>query len=122
VDDSPLARLVGQDLDTVAFVRDYIELRIDYSTLRALGPVAGSIDGVGWQLGDDGATDLLRRYIGRTVTAAEIVEDEHIRLAFGGEDRIDVSLRPADRVGPEAANFMPARVDGRPDTGAMWIW
>jgi hypothetical protein len=122
VDDAPLAGLVGQELDSVSFVRDYIELRIDYSILRALGPVAGLIGGIRWRLDDEHGADLLRRYIGRAVTTAEIIENERISLVFGSDDRIDLSLKPEDRVGPEAAHFVPARKDGRPDTAAMWIW
>ncbi|HET6832369.1 MAG TPA: hypothetical protein VFH30_00775 [Acidimicrobiales bacterium] len=122
MDNPPLAELVGQELDTVSFVRDYLELRIDYSILRALRAVTGSIDGLSWQLGDNGAADLLLRYIGRTVMAVEVVEHERISLAFGAEDWIDVSLREQDRVGPEAAHFVPAREDGRLDVAAMWIW
>jgi hypothetical protein len=35
--------LSGGDLDTVAFVRDYVELRIDYNILRCMtGPIVTS--------------------------------------------------------------------------------
>ena len=92
------AGLVGQELDTVSFVRDYIELRIGYSILRALGPAAGSSTALGGALDDERGADLLRRYIGRAVTTAEIIENERILLVFGSDDRIDLSLPGGPRL------------------------
>ena len=106
----------------VSFVRDYVELRIDYSVLRAITDPTGSIDGIEWRLSDDCAADLLRRYIGLTVSVAEVVEHDHLTLVFDSGDRISVSLRPNDRCGPEAAHFVPATPDGGLDTAAMWVW
>lgn len=120
--DAPLDCLVGQELDTVSFVRDYVELRIDYSIVRALTAPTGSIGGIEWELYDEGAADLLRRYIGLTVSAAEVIDDERITLFFGGSDRIDVSLRPADHGGLEAAHFVPALPGGQLDLAGMWVW
>lgn len=117
-----LEQVVGKEIDTVSFVRDYVELRIDYSILRALTNPTGSVDGIAWRLGDSGAADTMLRYIGRWVEAVEIVESEHIMLRLGGDDSYLISLRPEDRIGPEAANFVPARRDGSLDSSAMWVW
>lgn len=106
----------------VSFVRDYLELRIDYSILRALTPPTGIAEGVRWQFSEDGSADLLRTYIGKTVSAVELVEGERISLFFNSGDRIDVSLREDDRVGPESAHFVPALADGRLDTASLWVW
>jgi hypothetical protein len=106
----------------VSFVRDHVELRVDHSILRALTGPTGCIDGINWRLVDEGSADRLRRHIGLTVAAVQVVDDDHITLAFDSGDRIDVSLRPDDRVGPEAAHFVPAAQNGRPDTAATWIW
>lgn len=122
MDAGPLAKLVGHELDMVSFVRDYVELRVNYSILRALTGPTGCIDGINWRLSDEGSADRLRRYIGLTVSAVQVVDDDHITLIFESGDRIDVSLRPDDRLGPEAAHFVPAAQDGRPDAAAMWIW
>jgi hypothetical protein len=122
MDHGPLAMLVGYEVDMVSFVRDYVELRVDYSILRFLTGPTGYIDGINWRLADEGSADRLRRYIGLTVSAVSVVEDDHIALVFVSGDRIDVSLRPDDRVGPEAAHLVPATSDGRPDTTNMWIW
>lgn len=118
----PLGGLVGQELDTVSFVRDYVELRIDYSIVRALTEPSGTIDGIAWRLNDEGAADVMRRYVGRTVADVEMTQDQRILLTFDRDAWLEIPLRPQDRSGPEAAHFIPARVDGTLDTAAMWVW
>lgn len=120
--EDPLGILVGQDVDAVSFVRDYVEVRIDYSIVRALTAPSGTIDGIAWRLGDDGAADVMRRYIGRTVAQVEVSEDQRIMLTFDRDTWLEISLRPERRLGPEAAHFIPARADGTLDPAAMWVW
>ena len=120
MDNPSIMRLVGQELDMVSFVRDYVQLRIDYSVVTALAVVRGSIGGASWRLGDDCSADWLRKYISRTVTAVEVIEDERIVLMFGA-DRIELSLRQEDRTGPEAVHFVLAGEDGRP-SGVWSVW
>ena len=119
---SGLEQVVGQEIDTVSFVRDYVELRIDYSILRALTPPTGVIDGIEWKFGDPGSVDTMLRYIGRRVAAVEIIETKQLVLRLDHDDAFQVSLRAEDRVGAEAAHFVPARPDGSLDPAAMWIW
>ncbi len=106
----------------VSFVRDYVELRIDYSIVRALTEPTGSIGGIRWRGDEAGSADLLRQYIGLTVEAAEVVEDDRISIRFDSQDWIAISLSADDRVGAEAAHFVPALPDGRLDVGEMWVW
>lgn len=106
----------------MGFVHDYVELRIDYSIVRALTEPSGTIDGTTWQLNDEGAADVMRRYIGRTVVEVEVQQDQRILLTFDRDAWLEISLRTQDMSGPEAAHFIPARVDGTPDTAAMWVW
>lgn len=120
--DSPFDVLVGQELDTVSFVRDYVELRIDYSIVRLLTDPSGSIDGDVWQLTQTGGAGALRRYIGRSVVATEFDEHEHLQLFFNEGASIKASLRDADRSGPEALHFMPADAKGQVHTATMRIW
>ena len=99
VSGASLDRLVGQEIDTVSFVRDYVELRIDYSILRAITSPTGTVDGIAWHLDSPGAADTMRRYIGKWVVAVELVEDERLSLVLDGGGTFDISLRPEDRVG-----------------------
>jgi hypothetical protein len=112
VDDHPFDSLLGHELDTVSFVRDDVELRIDYSIVRLLTLPFGSIDGDDWRLTDTQGADALRRYIGLTVVSTDFVEDDRLRLEFDGGGSIAASLREADRVGAEALHFVPALPNG----------
>jgi hypothetical protein len=109
---APLARLVGHELDTVSFVRDDIELRIDHSIVRVLTEPSGISGGDPWRLSDECGADILHRYIGLSVVAADVIEDDRISLVFDTGGTIELSLRLEDRTGPEAAHFVPARPDG----------
>jgi len=121
-EENSLGTLVGGELDTVSFGRDYVELRIDYSIVRALTDPSGTIDGVAWRFRDKGAADVMRRYIGRKVTDVEVTPDQRILLTFDRDAWLEISLRPEDVRRPEAAHFVPAQADGTPDIAAMWIW
>lgn len=105
----------------MSFVRDYVEFRIDYSILRALTPPTGTIDGTRWSFPTDPAPSLLRSYIGRPIRGIALTPDR-ILISFTDEAEIEISLRPDDRQGPEAAHFVPASADGTPDASRMWIW
>ena len=120
--DSPFDAVVGGELDTVSFVSDYVELRIDYSIVRLLTDPSGSIDGDDWRLTGTAGADTLRRYIGRSVVEADFVEDHHLILHFAGGPTLCAPLRDEDRRGPEALHFMPADERGEVHTSNMWIW
>lgn len=120
--ENPLGILVGREVDAVSFVRNCVELRIDYSILRALTNPTGTIDGIPWRLADKRAADVMRRYIGRTVVDVEVTQDQRILLMFDRDAWFEISLRQEDRPGAEAAHFVPARADGIPDVAAMWVW
>jgi hypothetical protein len=89
---APLARLVGHELDTVSFVRDDIELRIDHSIVRVLTEPSGISGGDPWRLSDECGADILRRYIGLSVVAADVIEDDRISLVFDTGERQSTSL------------------------------
>lgn len=120
--DSPFDSLVGGELHSVSFVRDYVELRVDYSIVRLLADPFGRIDGEDWRLSSGSAADVLRRYIGRTVMATEFDEYDHLRLHFDDGSFIDASLRDDARVGPEALHFLPADAGGTVHVEDMWVW
>ena len=117
-----LEQIVGKEIDTVSFVRDYVEIRIDYSILRALTNPTGSVDKITWRFGDPGSADTMLRYIGRWVFAVEVIEGQHLMLRLDGDYTFVISLRQEDRRCAEAAHFVPARPDGSLDSAAMFVW
>ena len=122
VSDSPFDAVVGHELDTVSFVRDYVELRIDYSVFRLLTAPTGVINDDSWCLTDAGGADALRGYIGRSIVATSFDEHEHLLLVFDDNAIIRASLLDEDRSGPEALHFMPADGKGTVHTATMYIW
>lgn len=119
--------LTGGELDTVAFVRDYVELRIDYNVLRCMtGPIVIS-DGREVRFPSEGSRDALCGLIGGVVEKVEITADAiELRMASG-----ESLICPLDRrsrtlaegaVLPEALHFVPADLRGQPDGSRMVIW
>jgi len=100
-----LRRLIGRDVSSVEFVRDYVQLRFDGPTLTAVTTPSVSAGGRVYRWKDGGYRDMLCGRIGKHVTAAEIVANEYLRLCF--EDGVDlsISLRPDDYDVAEAATF-----------------
>ncbi|MCP4078623.1 MAG: hypothetical protein GY743_00075 [Planctomycetaceae bacterium] len=117
-----LSALVGGEVDTVSFVRDYVELRIDYSIFRALTDPSGTISGQAWQFPTPHCADLMRGYIGQRVSGIEIQDGQMIRLTFESNDVFEVSLRDDDRTGPEAAHLLVADEYGETSPERMYVW
>jgi hypothetical protein len=124
----PLSRLVGGDLDTVSFVRDYVEFRIDYNVLRALtDPVVEMPDGAIHRFPHPGSRDALCSLIDTTVTAAVEIgprdrSDCRLELKTSAGHTFVIPLDSASMVGPEAAHLIRADERGRPMGAEMVVW
>jgi len=99
--------LVGEELNGVCFVMDYVEFHFNGPVLRALGRVK-----VRTRLGEaafpgPGSCEALCELIGAVVREVQIKEDAEIFLSFIDGEELRISLAEADRVGPEAAHFVP---------------
>ena len=115
-----LAALRGGHLDTVSFVQDYVEFRINYNVLRALAPpvVEGS-DGRRLRFPEPGSRDALCELIDTWVVSADEVGsdesgDRRIEVRTDAEHVLTIPLS-GDAGGPEFAHLVP--VDG-----GMFIW
>jgi hypothetical protein len=123
-----LERLVGGHVDTVSFVMDYVEFRIDYCILRALtNPVVRLADGQTGTFPDPGSRDALCRLIDSTVVSA-VEAGTRERGDFRIEIRTDVGhtlVVPLDSHslrGAEGAHLVPADERGQVDVARMMIW
>lgn len=120
--------LVGGDVDAVAFVRDYVEFRVDYNVLRALTPPQIlTPDGQLHRFPHAESRDALCTLIDAAVVAAEELGsdetgDPRIEVRTDSGHVLIVPLDSRTRVGPEAAHLVPADASGSPDTAGMWIW
>lgn len=122
-----LAPLMRGDLNTVSFVRDYVEVRIDYNIVRCMtGPIVRTASG-DFRFPQPGSRDALCGLIDAVVNRVE-VSDDAIELHMDSGDVLVLPLDeksrtlPDGRVLPEAVHFVPADARGRLDTAKMAIW
>lgn len=110
--------LVGEELASVCFVRDYVELRFDGPIIRSfLGPIVELKD---WQVRfpEKGSRDALCLLIGSEI--AEVLESlAELSLRLDGGQIIRVPLQVEGS--HEAAHFVPM-VEGELQVGRMLIW
>jgi hypothetical protein len=96
-----LQRLIGEKLESVTFVHDYVQLGWARSGLNAYTmPVAVTPSGI-YMVGAPEYRQVLYRLEGRIVTKVD-VPDECVRLLFEGGTSLSISLRDEDYSCPEA--------------------
>jgi hypothetical protein len=122
--DDELARLIRGHLDTVSFVMDYVEFRIDYHVLRALnGPRVELRDGTTASFPEPGSRDALCELIDTEVADARVVreaDDPRIEVRTTRGDVLCISLD--DTEFPESAHLVPADEQRQARVGGMYIW
>jgi len=104
---SSIRSLVGEPLNAVSFVMDYVELHFNGSTVRALtAPYVEATHSV-VRFPDAGSRDALCHLIGREVTQIDL--SEHVlRLTFG-TSAIRIPLDDGSATGPEVLHWIPHR-------------
>src|SRR2546425_6399588 len=111
----PLSPVVGAQLSSVEFVRDYVQLRFDGPCLTAFTPPMMRVGKTWVKWGSPGYRDLLCDRIATTVCLASVIEEKEIRIEFDDGALLAISLRPEDYSGAEAAMF-----DNGPQE--TWVW
>lgn len=114
--------LVGEELNTVAFVMDYVEFHFNGPVLRALTNPIVQAGGSQTQFPEAGSRDALCSLIGLEVVAVQIREDDRIELVMNGGRVLTIPLEPESRVGSEALHFVPAAKNGTLRVADMLIW
>ncbi len=112
-----LAALVGQELTSLEFVMDYVQLHFDRQHLSIISPPVLVAEGCqhGWESRE--LCQLLRECIRRRVVSTSVREGDRLTLCFDNGYELSVSLRPQDYVAPEAVEYTPDDLKGE-----MWIW
>ena len=100
--------LVGEELNIVSFVMDYVEFHFNGPVLRALTNPIVELNGGRWQFPSEGSRDALCALIGREVEVAVHRSHDRIELRLGQHATLTIPLDDASYVGPEAAHFMPS--------------
>jgi len=97
--------VLGAELYSVQFVRDYVQLWFHGSSLDnsltaySLPIVSDSRGRYGWD--DERYGNRLRSLIDHTVTLAEIIPDKELRLQFDNEMEVSIPLDGSSYTGPE---------------------
>lgn len=98
-----LEDLVGEEVSSVAFVRDYVEIHFDGPILRLLQTVTVRANDRSVVWPDAGSRDMLCELIGRTVRSIAS-SDTSISIAFPDGFEV-VTVQAADQ--GEFAHFVP---------------
>lgn len=103
-----MREIVGKRLTTVVFgVFGHLSLEFDGPSLVVHNPASLQVKERILRFDDTGFRDALCSRLGQVVSDVQISDDE-LRIVFGGQSSLSVSLREADFVGPEAGTFYSA--------------
>ena len=98
--------LEGEQLSSVEFVQDYVQLRFDGPRLTvytSVHKVTRNEKSVAW--GDAGYRDALCSLIGHKVKKALVIDSESLSFTFDDGSVWSMSLRDEDYRGPEALMY-----------------
>ena len=99
-----MQEIVGHELSSVEFVRDYIQFRFDGPCLTAITRPTLISSAAALGPNDPGFRDGLCSEIGVKVAAVQITGVELI-IVFADSCRLVFSLRDEDYIGPESLNY-----------------
>jgi hypothetical protein len=98
--------LLGEPVNAVSFVMDYVEFHFNGQVIRALSSPILETQSGRFQFPSAGSRDALCSLIEDTVTDVQASEDSSLTLSFSSGARLTVPLDHQSRVGPEAVHFM----------------
>jgi hypothetical protein len=99
-----LGKLVGHELSSVTFVRDYAQFAFDGPSMNTYTMPTVACGSENLSQGQPGYRDALCRQIGCRVERTE-VDDQRMSIVFEGGAAVSISLRDEDYRGPEALQF-----------------
>ena len=94
--------LCGEQLSSVTFVQDYLQLWFDGPGINVTNPLTvetGAVSVTSWQ---PGFRDALCGQIAKIVKTVEFIDKEAFVIGFEDGSRLSVSLREKDYTTPEA--------------------
>ncbi len=115
LNDRGLDMIVGEFMDSVSFVMDYINLSFCGGVLTTHTYPEVTLESGILRLADSGYRDALCALIGAKVESVDLRPGEVLRILFQDQRAISISMRPDDAVGPEYVEFTSA-------SGLCWSW
>ena len=114
---SELDDLIGAEVGSVAFVRDYVEINFDGPIVRSLSSPIINVGGADFRFPDAGSRDALCELIGTSLEGVH-ESDAEIVLRF---DAATLVIPKQGDTGAEIAHFVPF-AEGRLMVEQMLIW
>jgi len=104
---SRINSIISEPLSAVSFVQDYVEFHFDGKIVRSLtNPLVRVLDKT-CKFPEVGSRDCFCSLIGQTVESVIVEDEDRIELIFTLGARLIISLAESERIGPEAAHFVP---------------
>jgi hypothetical protein len=100
-----LQMLIGEQLSTVTFVQDYLQLHFDGPRLTVFSHAVVMHGDKIFHWGKPGFRDALCNSIAKQVTEARVAYGDTIAIRFADGAMIKISLKDEDYSGGEAVNF-----------------
>lgn len=114
-ENQPFVSIIGAELSSIEFVRDYIQFRFDGPCLSAITDPFILIEGKKYNRGERGYNDKLIEFIGLPIIDVLLIENTVLSLHFSQQRSINISLDPKDYVTAEAIIYSDS-------LGNDWIW
>lgn len=114
--ENPFDVLIGEEINAVCFVMDYVEVHFNGPILRALANPTLEFERERHEFPLPGSRDALCSLIGSEAQAFEVEEDLRFRMLTRAGHVLSVPLSQEARVGPEAAQLFLG--EGEP----MYVW
>jgi len=100
--DSIFEQLVGEQLSSVTFVQDYLQLSFDGPRINVFNPLRVKTLSSCITSWSPGFRDLVCGQIGKVVAAVNSQPAEALTVVFEDGSSLSISLLPEDSMGPEA--------------------
>ena len=102
---SLLRSMIGLEVGSVVFVRDYLQIVFDGSTLNLVTWPSIEVDNKKYIENTPGYRDALCKLIDKTITKAVEHQKEQLIIYFSGDALMEVSLKDEDRRAVEAVMY-----------------
>ncbi len=100
-----ISAIEGEELKSVAFVEDFLELRFGTPVLTLYDWPYVLLTDFSVGFGEPEYRNALCAQIGETVATASLEEDDALTIEFGNGVALGLSLREEDVDGPESGSF-----------------
>jgi hypothetical protein len=95
-------QLEGEQLSSVTFVQDYVQLHFDGPGINVYMPMSVESGATNIRSGENQFRDALCGQIAKVVQSVSFRDTEALTITFRDESRLSISLRHEDYSGPEA--------------------